>query len=369
MTQTSLFWNGISVGDADAWTRDGGYHMAQSDAESPWVDLFMRTLLNGTGNRGVLDGWLNELAVTGVATPLQVDTGAGIIYGLFYENDAALSVAVPSPTSDTRIDRIVVRRDWEAQTARVTRLVGLEGGVAPAITQSVASGIYDIPLAQISITTGGVITVTDEREFCTFCTIAGDNSINTGQIANEAVGWEQRTQAGKSIFYGGSDILALAGNFHYSDSSPSYFTGAVSAVWGSAAASMEGWQCAGTGTLNKRSFYVAFKPPADYVPGTTIYPYLWWIDDANASTGPGFSFYTAWQAYRNGLAPTFGTEVQSEIASYTQVVDTPRVSSEASPIVNLHGDELVLYCVVWYNAFGTDAYLMAGIEFAYTGYV
>ena len=364
MTQTSLFWNGTSTGDADTWTRDGGYHMAY-DGESPWVDLFMRTLLNGTGNRGVLDGWLNELAVTGVATPVQVDTGAGIIHGLFYENDAALNVAVPSPVSDTRIDRIVVRRDWEAQTARVTRLVGLEGGVAPAITQSVDSGIYDIPLAQLSVTTGGVIAVTDEREFCTFCTMVGDGSINTGQIANEAVGWDQRTQAVKSIFYGGSDLLALAGDFSYG--SGLLLTGAVTATWGSAAASMEGWRCAGTGIGNKRSFYVAFKPPADFVPGTTIYPYLWWIDDANGAAG--FTFFTAWQAFRPSMPPTYGTMEIDAIASYTQSVDTPHVDGGTAPITNLEGDEMILYCVVWYDISGTDAYLLAGIEFSYTGYV
>jgi hypothetical protein len=73
------------------------------------------------------------------------------------------------PTGATRIDRIVLRASWAAQTVRITRIAGVENDDAPALTQTPGT-TYDIPLAQVSITTGGVITITDERVFCVFGT-------------------------------------------------------------------------------------------------------------------------------------------------------------------------------------------------------
>ena len=99
MGQRSFFWNGVTVGDANTWcvaTADGvGYHMSNATVVSPWVDIVMRMLLNGTGNRGVLLGWLNALAVTGATSPVSVNTGGAVIYGLCYENDAAVTVTIP----------------------------------------------------------------------------------------------------------------------------------------------------------------------------------------------------------------------------------------------------------------------------------
>jgi len=73
-------------------------------------------------------------------------------------------VVIPSPTVSTRIDRIVLRKSWVAQTVRITRIEGIEGGGAPALTQTDGT-TWDIPLYQVSITTGGNITLTDERVY------------------------------------------------------------------------------------------------------------------------------------------------------------------------------------------------------------
>ncbi|MBU2051202.1 MAG: hypothetical protein KKH61_19820, partial [Gammaproteobacteria bacterium] len=236
--ETSLFWPGTTIGDADTWTRQGGYTAAADGQTGPWTDLFWRAVLNGTGNRGVLYGWRNNLAVTGVVTPVQVDTGGAVVYGLFYENDAALNVAIATPNYDTRQDRIVLRRDWTAQTARVTLLTGLEGGGLPALTQSPdpgGSGIYDIPLAALSTTTGGAITVTDEREYCTFSTVVPAASIASGQIAADIIGWEQRATRSKNIMFGAGDLWPLASGFSYNNLGWGIW-GSVAAAWGAAAA-------------------------------------------------------------------------------------------------------------------------------------
>lgn len=379
MTQKSFWWNGASVGDANTWTPGGGYHMAHADYESPWVDIVMRALLNGTGNRGVLANWLNELAVTGVATPVSVNTGAAIVYGLYYENDAALNVAVPSPSTDTRIDRIVVRRNWSDQEARITRIVGTEGGSAPAITQSPApdgSGVYDIPLAQLSVTTGGVIAVTDEREFVTFCTAAVDGSIDTTQLTNESAGFAARAQVSKNLMFGGGDLWNFAGA-KLSYDPDSYLDGTAASTWGAAAATMEGWQCTGTGAANDMVFAVAFKVPADHVPGTDITARAWFADDWAGATD--CDVYSAWQIYApatldadgvydTDTAVVYAGAQGSEDVILTSVLDTVWTVSLAT-ISGASSTDMVNYAMRWYNAAGAESLLLLGIEFIYTGYV
>lgn len=106
---------------------------------------------------------LNELAVTGTTSPVSVASGVAWVYGTWYQNDSALNVTVATPVTNPRIDRIILRYSSAAQTVRITRLAGTEAAspTAPALTQN--STTYEVSLAQARITTGGVITVTDER--------------------------------------------------------------------------------------------------------------------------------------------------------------------------------------------------------------
>lgn len=177
MTERSMFWDGTVLGDC------GPYSTADMH------DLMFRSVLNGTGNRGVLLGWLDELGVSGTSTPLTIASGGGVIYGLFYENDDAVSVAVGTPSSGTsRYDRIVVRRDWSAQTARITRVTGTAAisPAIPALTQT-AGAIYEIPLATILVDDAGTITITDDREYCSYSTEWPALSIDTVHFASGAV--------------------------------------------------------------------------------------------------------------------------------------------------------------------------------------
>jgi hypothetical protein len=154
MTETSWPWGGITVGDATL--------APYSDDE--WSDIWRKLFVEDRTAQGVLKRYANELAVSGAVSPVSVATGAALIDGKFYESDAVVGVAIPTPAVSTRIDRIVLRKDFAAQTVRITRIAGAEGGAAPAITQN--DGVtWDIPLAQASITTGGAITLTDERRY------------------------------------------------------------------------------------------------------------------------------------------------------------------------------------------------------------
>ena len=158
--ETSRFWQGTTVGDAAT--------EAPYDSSTEFAEVL--TSLAGAGAispnlGGVFRGELDALlaSVPGANT-VRIATGRALVYGNWYENDADNDVTVPTPSVSTRIDRIVLRKSWAAQTVRVTRIAGVEGGGVPAMTQN-AGVTWDIPLVQASITTGATITLTDEREF------------------------------------------------------------------------------------------------------------------------------------------------------------------------------------------------------------
>ncbi len=158
MAETSRFWDGTAIGDAAAAPYDG-----------PTETAAVLRSLAGAGaipvnQGGVFTGELNELAVSGGGSPVTVASGRALAYGSWYESSAGVTVAIPTPASATRIDRIVLRKDWTLQTVRITRIAGVEGGSAPALVQTLGV-TWDTPLAQASITTIGVITLTDERDF------------------------------------------------------------------------------------------------------------------------------------------------------------------------------------------------------------
>jgi len=180
MAEFSIFWTTGATGDGAS-----PYTTAQITA---WL---RRTFAPGQANGGVLRGYGNELAVSGTSSPVTVGTGAAQVYGYPYENDSAVTVTIPTPSSATRIDWIVLRASWPAQTVRIAHVAGTEGGGAPSLTQMPGT-VYDIPLARVSITTGGVITVTDQRVFCTFGTVLqtanlADSAVTVAKIADGAI--------------------------------------------------------------------------------------------------------------------------------------------------------------------------------------
>jgi hypothetical protein len=152
MTETSLPWGGTTVGDA-------ALAPYTDDAWSDWQSLVFTT---DRTTQGILFGYLSEMKVTGIASPVMVSNGAAIVDGKIYVNDSAINLAIPTPGGATRIDLIVLRKDFVAQTVRVVRVAGVEGGGAPSPVQ-IDGTTWDIPFYQASITTGGVITLTDRR--------------------------------------------------------------------------------------------------------------------------------------------------------------------------------------------------------------
>ncbi len=171
MSERSILWTTGGAGDGAA-----AYTMADL------INWLRRTMISDNfAAQGPLAGYNGELAATAGAGKVSVATGAAYVYGYPYENDAVADVAIPTPVGATRIDRIVLRADWAAQTVRIIRIAGSEGGAAPALTQTPGT-TYDVPLAQVSITTGGVITVTDERTFAHFASRVATENLDDGAV-------------------------------------------------------------------------------------------------------------------------------------------------------------------------------------------
>lgn len=380
MTQRSLHWDGASVGDADSLVvnaADGiGWRMSNQDYRSPFIDIMSRALWNGTGNRGVLYGWNNELEVTGATTPISINTGAAIIYGLFYENTTSTTKAIATPTTATRYDHVVVRRSWLARTARITVITGTEGGGIPAITQSPAptgTGIYDIPLATLEVDTGGNITVTDAREYCAFPTGFADDAFATANIVDDSVDWEHRATRTKRFFLGGGDLQPNVNAGRFSYQGVNYFTQVGPPTWGGGAANEEAWRTT-VASSDYRGLYVSFRMPADYIQSytTPVSTYVWWVN--NAVVAATFYIRTAYQTYHDGALGEWAWGYASEYVTTSGAVsDVYRTAGDLLYNVSAGNDadlttDLIHYYVAFYNTAGTEDISIMGIEVEYQGY-
>lgn len=159
MTEDSWWWTTDGTGDGT----NTGYTQAE-------VAQFYRYLFTSDPTtQCVVPGVLNELAPAGVASPVTIDTGYGICDGMAYKNDASLNVAVATPVVGTTGHRVVLEAKWGAtQEVRVALLSSADGTPdIPACTQTSGTE-YEVSLATLTITTGGTITLTDDRGYCEF---------------------------------------------------------------------------------------------------------------------------------------------------------------------------------------------------------
>lgn len=163
MAQVSRFWGGTLTGDCGPYSNDEFNY------------IFHSLMSDGQTNAAVAIKYLNELVVTGAGSPVSVGTGAALVSGIWYENDAAVNVTFANAApNNSRIDTVVLRASWALQTVRVQKLTGTETQGTPsqpALTQTLGL-IWESPLAHLTINNAGLVSILDARRFAQMATMA-----------------------------------------------------------------------------------------------------------------------------------------------------------------------------------------------------
>jgi len=157
MTEKSYLWTTGETGDGAAtYSREDWQQIAQIFASCH-------------SNEGIAPSFRNAFA--GTANPgnssdrtVRIAAGGAVVDGKPYDSNANVDIVLDATPSNRR-DRIVLRTNWTTQTVRIYVIKGMDGSdTPPAITQT-SQSLYDITLYQAALTSGGTVTLTDERAF------------------------------------------------------------------------------------------------------------------------------------------------------------------------------------------------------------
>ena len=225
MAQSSLFWSTGSTGDG-----------AAEYTQSQWFALWRALLQNDATVEGVLGGETGNLAVSATAGVITVATGAAVVYGIpYFLETSAATLGISTPAVGTTGHRVVLRAGWTAQTVRVV-LKSASDGVAtpPAVTQS-SGTTWEISLATMTITTGGVIATTDTRKYCRFATEIIDNRQGGSATEWASAGATSYALPGTKMQIGSKSVTVSDGNTNGNAAVtfPDAFSG-TPLVWGMA---------------------------------------------------------------------------------------------------------------------------------------
>lgn len=168
MTESSIPQQGTTLGDASA---------APYSADA--FALYMSKQIGFGGSRanlGIVRGnsaspvsniafyGLDVRATNPASASINLKSGTALVTGTLYENTADISLAVGANSSgNPRIDTVVLRKDYVAQTVRVVLKQGTPAAspVPPSLTQS-AGSTWEIALADIAVANGfSTISQTD----------------------------------------------------------------------------------------------------------------------------------------------------------------------------------------------------------------
>lgn len=156
MTEKSYYWGGLVTGDATlAPYSDDEF----SDNDRIWANYDRIT-------NCVLPSYGNRLAATNPSgVIIRIATGAAIVDGKFYVNDAVKDLTLnAAPGSGTDYYSVVLDKDFAAQTVRLGLNGPVNGGPRPAVTQ-IDGTTWEVELYEVRQTSGGVITIIDRRFF------------------------------------------------------------------------------------------------------------------------------------------------------------------------------------------------------------
>jgi len=146
------------------WSRPFADQTPDDEDGRPYTDaeerqMFRSLFIQDTeATQFLLEGAGNELAVTApAANTIRVNTGAAIVDGFFYVNNASNDLTPGNAgAGHSRRDRVILQADWAAFKTRMEIKEGTEG-VVPALTQT-RNTTWEMTLAWYDIDDAGAIT-------------------------------------------------------------------------------------------------------------------------------------------------------------------------------------------------------------------
>lgn len=195
MAEVSYFWTTNGTGDGTS----GGYTAAN------FSQYLEDVTITAAASEGVLFGVDNSLAVstTGTTRQISVASGAAIVNGKFYKSDAAVLFTLDS-TPSSRVDRVVLRGSYSAQTVRLAILKGTDGSASPtALTQSDGT-TWEVLIANVAVNSSNVLTITDARVFVK--TPAAYGWFNTPLTLNSTLNVSGNITTTSDLIVSGGDI-------------------------------------------------------------------------------------------------------------------------------------------------------------------
>lgn len=154
MTEYGLPFDGLILGDASKapysaaeWARN--YQLRHSVGDSfPNYGVF-----SGTGGGTYIP--LEVRATSPASANVEVQVGAALVNGRFYENTAAKTLTVNSNSSgNPRIDTVILRLDFAAQTIRLAIKQGTPAASPSRPSMQQDTVYWEIPLANIAVANG-----------------------------------------------------------------------------------------------------------------------------------------------------------------------------------------------------------------------
>lgn len=137
----------------------GPFYSGSGDTfnETQWREFFGNMFTPGIFKGGKVNGSTSSDLSVSVASGMNVTVGTGIaiVYGFFYENDAALTQAIAAADATlNRIDYVTLQLDFVARTVQIYVVTGAiaSSPTAPTLTQN--STTWQVPLAQVYVGAG-----------------------------------------------------------------------------------------------------------------------------------------------------------------------------------------------------------------------
>lgn len=200
MTEGSMPWNDQEGGDGNTGA------LLESPYSSTEWHVFWNALVSGEGGIGyVIPEIGNEMEVTergaGASMSVDVESGEVLVNGVRYKNTGTenLTITTADATND-RIDRVIIRITYAAQTARLAVLDGTPASPpsAPALTQNTTT--WEVELGQVYVPANDTSVtdrdIHDKRTFAPnyeFGPYVGQDNLF---INSEFIAWSELTRSG-----------------------------------------------------------------------------------------------------------------------------------------------------------------------------